>query len=41
MEVSDAKRLWELEIENRKLKQLLGEAQLDKAALTELLVKNW
>ena len=40
MKVSDAKRLRELEAENRKLKQLLGEAQLDKAALKELLVKN-
>ena len=41
MKVSDAKRLRELEAENRKLKQLLGEAQLDKAALKELLAKNW
>ena len=36
----DAKRLRELEAENRKLKLLLGEAQLDKAALKELLA-NW
>ena len=47
MKVSDAKRLRELEADpkspslNRKLKQLLGEAQLDKAALKELLAKNW
>ena len=41
MKVSDAKRLRELAAENRKLKQLLGEAQLDKAALKELLAKNW
>ena len=41
MKVSDAKRLRELEAENRKLKLLLGEAQLDKAALKELLAKNW
>ena len=41
MKVSDAKRLWELETENRKLKQLLGQAQLDKAALKELLAINW
>ena len=41
MKVSDAKRLRELEAENRKLKQLLGEAQLDKAALKEVLRKNW
>ena len=39
--VSDAKRLRELEAENRQLKQLLGEAQLDKVALKELLAKNW
>ena len=39
--VSEAKRLRELEAENRKLKQLLGEAHLDNAALKELLSKNW
>ena len=31
MKASDAKRLRELEAKNRKVKQLLGEAQLDKA----------
>ena len=41
MTVSEAKRLRELEAENRKLKQLLGEAHLDNAALQELLSKNW
>lgn len=41
MKVSDAKRLRELEQENRKLKQLLGESLLDNAALKELLGKNW
>jgi putative transposase len=41
MNVSEAKRLRELEAENRKLKQLLAEAHLDKAALKELLEKNW
>ena len=40
MTVSEAKRLRELEAENRKLKQLLGEAHLDNAALKELLSKN-
>ena len=35
MEVSDANRLSELEVEHRKLKRLLGEAELDKAALKE------
>lgn len=41
LKVSEAKRLRELEAENRKLKQLLGEAELDKAALKELLRKNF
>jgi len=36
MEVSDAERLREPEAENHKLKRLLGEAELDKAALREL-----
>jgi putative transposase len=41
MQVSDAKKLKELEAENRKLKQLLADAHLDNAALKELLSKNW
>jgi len=41
MTVSDAKRLREVETENRKLKQLLAEAHLDNAARKELLSKNW
>jgi putative transposase len=41
MQVSDAKRLKELETENRKLKQLLAEAHLDNAALKEVLSKHW
>ena len=41
MEVSEAKRLRELEHENAKLKRLLGEAELDKAALKELLEGKW
>ena len=41
MQVSDAKRLKELETENRELKQLLAEAHLDNAALKEVLSKNW
>jgi len=41
MTVSDAKRLRDVEMENRKLKQLLAEAHLDNAALKELLSKNW
>lgn len=39
--VSEARRLKQLESENRKLKQLLAEAHLDRAALKELLSKNW
>jgi len=41
MEVSDAKRLRELEAEKRKPKRLLGEAELDKAALKELVDGKW
>ena len=41
MEVSEAKRLRELESENLKLKRLLGEAELDKAALKELVEGKW
>jgi len=37
MEVSEAKRLRELESENAKLKRLLGEAELDKAAMKEII----
>ncbi len=41
MEVSDAKRLRELEGENAKLKKLLAETMLDKAALEAALRKKW
>ena len=41
MEVSEAKRLRELEQENTKLKRLLGETELDKAALKELVEGKW
>ena len=40
LEVSDARRLKELESENAKLKRLLADAMLDKAALKDLLAKN-
>ena len=36
MKASDAKQLKELEVENTRLKKLLGEAELDKAMLKEL-----
>jgi putative transposase len=41
MEVSEAKRLRELESENAKLKRLLGEAELDKAAMKEIIEGKW
>jgi len=41
MEVSDAKRLRELESENAKLKKLLAESHLDNACLKELLSGEW
>src|SRR5271170_8039989 len=40
LEVSEAKRLKQLEDENAKLKKLLAEPMLDAAALRELLSKN-
>ncbi len=36
MKANDAKRLKELEVENGRLKEPLGEAELDKAMLKEL-----
>ena len=41
MEISEAKRLRQLEQENAKLKKLLAEAELDKAALKELVEGKW
>jgi putative transposase len=41
MTVSEARRLRELEHENAKLKKLLAEAELDKAALKDLLSRKW
>jgi putative transposase len=41
MEVSEAKRLRELEQENTRLKRLLAEAELDKAMLKDVLSKKW
>ena len=41
MEVSDARRLKELESENAKLKRLLADAMLDKAVLRDLLAKKF
>jgi putative transposase len=39
--VSEARRLKELEQENTRLKRLLAEAELDKAALKDLLNRKW
>ena len=41
MEVSEAKRLRELEAENSKLKKLLADTMLDNAALKEIAGKKW
>lgn len=41
MTVSEARRLKDLEQENAKLKRLLAEAELDKAALKDLLNRKW
>ena len=41
MSVSEAQRLKALEDENRRLKSLLADAMLDRAALNELLAKKW
>lgn len=40
MDVSDAKRLKQLEDENARLKRLLAEALLDQAALKDLLSRK-
>ena len=40
MDVSDAKRLKQLEDENAKLKRLLAEAMLDNVVLKDLLGKS-
>jgi putative transposase len=41
LEVSEAKRLRALEDENGRLKRMLADAMLDKAALKDLLGKKW
>jgi len=41
LEVSEARRLKELESENAKLKKLLAEAHLDNAALKDVLSRKW
>ena len=41
MDVSEAKRLKALEVENAKLKRLYADAMLDNAGLKDLLAKKW
>ena len=41
MEVSDAKRLKELETENRRLKQMLADSMLEIRAIKDVLSKKW
>ncbi len=41
MDVSDAKRLKQLEEENRKLKQMLADALLDNKVLKDVVSKKW
>lgn len=41
MEVSDAKRLKQLEDENRKLKQMLADSMLENKAIKDVLSKKW
>lgn len=41
MEVSDAKRLKDLEDENRRLKQLVADQALDLQAMKAVVAKKW
>ena len=41
MEVSDAKRLKQLEDENKKLKQMLADSLLENKAIKDVLSKKW
>ena len=41
LDVSEAKRLKQLEGENARLKKLLANSMLDNAALKDLLAKKW
>ena len=41
LEVSELRRLKELEAESGKLKKLLAEAHLDNAALKDVVSRNW
>jgi putative transposase len=41
MEASDAKRLRELEEENRKLKRIVADLTVDNVALKDVLSRKW
>ena len=41
LEVSQLRRLRQLEDENRKLKQIVADLTLDNTALKEITTKNW
>jgi len=41
MEVSDAKRLKQIEDENKKLKQILADTMLENRAIKDVLSKKW
>jgi putative transposase len=41
MEISDAKKLKALELENQRLKRIVAEQTLDMQAMKELLGKKW
>jgi putative transposase len=41
MEASEAKRLKQLEDENKKLKQMLADAMLENRAIKDVLSKKW
>ncbi len=41
MDVSDAKRLRELEADNARLKRIVADQMLDMTSMKELLAKNW
>lgn len=41
MDISDAKKLKQLEEENRKLKHVVAELTLDNRALKDVLGRNW
>jgi len=41
LEVSEARRLRELEVENAKLKRIVADQMLDMSAMKDLLEKRW